>query len=117
MKLNTLSAAILASIIALPAAAAQFAVRIDRPYEGAGTALMETLRITEIESFSEDGAQYVVLEAPDEGYVEAFFFAIGHKAIELNALEADWNLPAMRALTPAQRLQFLRVIECDFCTS
>ncbi|MDU8912327.1 hypothetical protein [Aestuariicoccus sp. MJ-SS9] len=110
-------AAILALFAALPAAADQFAVRIDHAYGGASPQLLEVLKVSEIESFSENGRHFVVLEAPGEAYVEAFFHAIGRNALELNALDADWTNPAMQHLSIAQRLGFLREIDCGFCTS
>ena len=117
MTRNFITAAILALTVALPAQADQFAVRIDAAYDGASPKLMETLKVSEIESFSENGSHYVVLDAPNEAYVEAFFLAIGRKAMELNVLEANWNRPAMKNLPISQRLGFLRSIECGFCTS
>ena len=115
---RTFIASIAAAIaLALPAHAEQFAVQIDAAYDGASPMLMETLKISEIESFSESGAHYIVLDAPSDAYVEAFFHAIGRKAIQLNVLEANWENPTMENLSRAQRLGFLRAIACDFCTS
>ncbi len=78
---------------------------------------MDALKISEIESFSENGAHYIVLDAPNDAYVEAFVFAIGGEAIALNVLEADWSNSVMEDLSMAQRLGFLRSVECDFCSS
>ena len=100
---------------ALPASAEQFVVQVDSPYDGASERLQETLKVSEVEAFSENGAHYVILEAPNEAYVEAFFLAIQPKAIELNVLEADWTRPAMAELSMSQRLGFLKPIDCDFC--
>ncbi|MEX3016804.1 hypothetical protein [Gymnodinialimonas hymeniacidonis] len=117
MKCLVLSAALFATMAALPAAADQFAVQIDAPYEGASPRLMETLRVTVVEDFMHNDAHYLVIDAPTVGYAEAFVVAIHRDAIELHALDADWTNPAMQHLTPAQRLSFLRVIECDTCVS
>jgi hypothetical protein len=117
MKTLTIPAALLALSFALPASADQFAVQIDAAYEGASPKLMETLGISEVESFTENGAHYVVLDAPSEAYVEAFFFAIRREALELSRVDADWTNPAMQHLSVAERLGFLRVIDCGFCTS
>ncbi len=112
---------IIASAVALvpiiPAQAEQFAVQLEAPYEGANAQLLETLKITEIESISEDGAHYIVLDAPNEANVEAFIFAVGHEAISLNALEANWSNSVMDEISMPQRLGFLRPIACDFCKS
>ena len=109
--------AMLALTIALPAAADQYAVQIDAPYEGASPKLMEALKVSEVESFTESGRHYVVLEAPGEAHVEAFFYAINREAVELHVIEANWMNPAMQHLSTAQRFGFLREIPCEFCTS
>lgn len=114
---NFAASSALALTIALPAHAEQFAVQLDGTYDGASTNLMETLKISELETFTENGAQYVVLEAPNDGYVEAFVLAIGRKALALHVLEANWNNPVMKDLSISQRLGFLRAIACEFCTS
>ena len=114
---NFIPAAALALTVALPASAEPFAVQIDASFDGASPKLMDALKVSEIESFSENGFHYVVLEAPGEAYVEAFFHAVGRTAIELHVIEATWTMPAMQDLSIAQRLGFLRSVECDFCTS
>lgn len=114
---NLIPASLLALIISLPAQAEQFAVQLDAAYTGVNAKLMETLKIAEIESFSEDGAHYIVLDAPNDAYVEAFVLAIAREAIALNVLEANWSNPMMKDLSMAQRLGFLRRITCEFCTS
>lgn len=117
MKGSFIPAVLLALASALPAAADQFAVQIDKAYPGASQKLMDVLKVSEVESFSENGQHYVVIEAPDEAYVEAFFHAIHLKAIGLHALEANWMNPTMQHLSIGQRLGFLRQIDCAFCTS
>ena len=117
MTRSYIASSLLALAIAAPAQAEQFAVQLNTAYDGANPKLMETLKITEVESFSENGAHYVVLDAPNAAYVEAFILAIAPDAIEMNALDADWSNPAMNNLSIAQRLGFLRAIHCAFCTS
>lgn len=117
MKHPTILAALFAFAITMPATAEQFAVEIDEVYEGASPGLMETLKVSEVESFSQDGSHYVVLEAPNEAYVEAFIIAIHRDALELSVVDADWTNPTMQHLSVAQRLGFLREVDCGFCTS
>ena len=117
MKNLTILAALFVLSIALPATAEQFAVQIDEAYEDASPKLMEALKVSAEESFSEDGSHYVVLEAPNVAYVEAFFFAIHREALELNVVDADWSNPTMQHLSLSQRLGFLREIDCEFCIS
>ncbi len=117
MKRSMIPTALLATMLALPAAADQFAVQIDDAYDGADLRLMDTLRVSVIESFAEGDAHYVILDAPGIAYVEAFILAINRDALELNALDADWTNPTMQHLSPAQRLGFLRAIDCEFCVS
>lgn len=117
MKRPTIPATLFVLFAALPATAEQFAVQLDAAYEGASPRLIEALKISEVESFSENGSHYVVLEAPNEAYVEAFFNAIHLDAFELNVIEANWMNPTMKHLSIAERLGFLREIDCEFCTS
>lgn len=114
---QALAAAILAFAVGLPAHAKQFAVRLDGPYYGASGGLLEKLKISVIESFTDNGAHYLILDARNDAYVEAFLYALGHKAIALNSLEANWTAPAFTDLPLAKRLQFLRPVECEFCDS
>ncbi|MBF9041938.1 hypothetical protein HKCCE4037_01250 [Rhodobacterales bacterium HKCCE4037] len=116
-KLIAPAAVTLALTVAQAASAEQFAVQLETAYEGASPRLMETLRITEIEDFSIEDSHFVVIDAPDSAYAEAFILAIGRDAEALHALDADWLNPAMQHLTPAQRLSFLRAVLCDACTS
>lgn len=102
---------------AAAAEADQFAVRTDKAFESANAQLMATLRIGKVESFSLDGAHYVVLEAPGEAWVETFFGAIAQNALELRKLDAEWNRPAMAGLTLPQRMGFSTPLDCSFCGS
>lgn len=111
-----ITAAALALATALPAQADQFAVRLDAAYPGASSGLMATLHVSEIESFTENGATYVILDAPNAAYVEAFFNAIGRDVVELNELDANWTAPAFASLPMPKRMEFLRPVTCDFCT-
>lgn len=117
MTRNLIASALVALAMAAPATAEQFAVKLNAAYDGANPKLMQALKISEIESFSENGAHYLVLDAPNEAYVEAFILAIARDAIELHALDADWSNPAMNHLSIEQRLGFLRAIYCEFCSS
>ena len=117
MKLRHFIATV-AAVVAVTSSAAfaeQFAVEIDAPFDCATKALMETLHVSEVESFSAGGAHYVVLDAPGEAWVEAFFHAVGHRAITLNVVEADWLRPAMQALSLSERMEFLTPVPCEFC--
>lgn len=110
-------AAILSLTALTPATAEQFAVQLDAPHDGASAPLQETLGISEIARLSAGGQHYVVLDAPGVAYVETFFNVLDRKALRLNALDADWTAPGMRALPSEQKLRFLRAVDCAFCTS
>lgn len=117
MTRNLITACAFTLSIALPAEAEQFAVQLDAAYDGASAKLMETLRVSEIAHFSDNGAHYIVLDAPSDAYIEAFVLAIAREAISLHVLEANWSNPVMEDLSMAQRLGFLRRITCEYCTS
>lgn len=116
MTRQTLAAALLAITAGLSANAEQFAVHLDGPYQGASAALAANLKISIIDSFTDDGANYLILDAPSGAYVEAFLYALGRSAVELNRLEANWTAPAFASLPLAKRLEFLQPIECEFCS-
>lgn len=114
---NSISAAAFALLAASPALADQYVVQLDSAYKGASANLKEVLYVTELDSFSKDGKHFIILDAPGDAYVEAFFFAMRRSPVELSVLDADWTKPAMSELTVAQRLGFLKPIKCDFCAS
>lgn len=111
------TAAALSIGLAMPAVAEQFAVRLDGPYPGASAGLTEELKISVIDSFTANGAHYLILDAPSDAYIETFIYALHREAIELNALEVNWTAAALADLPLAKRLQFLRPVDCEFCTS
>ena len=117
MTRKFLTAACFTIFAATGAFADQFVVQLDSAYENASENLKDLLKISEVESFSTDGKHYVILDAPSEAYVEAFFIAIHRQALELSVLEADWSRPVMSELSMSQRLDFLEPIECEFCAS
>ena len=117
MKTILATAAIGTLLTAPSAMADQYLARIDAPIGGATAGLLESLKVTEIDAFSHDGAHYVVIEAPDEGYVEAYFFALHRSPSALFTLGADWTGEGLADLTLDQRLRFLTRASCDFCVS
>lgn len=107
-----------AALIAGSAVAAeQFVAKIDAPFQGGSTDLLSALKIVEIDIFEHDGASYIIVEAPDEGYVEAYFFAMRLAPEGLYKLQADWMASGLSGLQLEQRLQFLTPAHCGFCTS
>ncbi|WP_417523916.1 hypothetical protein [Marinovum sp.] len=106
-----------ACLVASAASAEQYVARIDAPFPGANARLLESLKIVELDIFEHAGAAYVVIEAPDEGYVEAYFFALHLTPEELLMLQADWNAPGLSGLPLEQRLPFLTPTGCGYCTS
>ncbi len=115
MRRHSFLAAGLAVSTALPVAAEQFALRLEEPYRDANAGLIATLNIAVIDRFSDGGAHYLVLDAPDAAHVEAFVYALGNEALTLNRVEANWAAPAFAELPQDQRLRFLRPIACEFC--
>jgi hypothetical protein len=117
MTRQILTASMLALLAGLPASADQFVVRLAEAPRGASDDLKNTLHVSEIDSFSENGAHYVIIDAPGEAYVEAYYFAIHQDPAELYMLDANWTTPAFSSLPIEQRLDFLHSVDCDFCTS
>ena len=103
--------------VAAAASADQYAARIDTPFHGASAELLDALKIVEIDVFEHGGATYIVVEAPDEGYVETYFFALRRAPEQLYLLQADWLASGLSGLSLEQRLPFLTPAHCGFCTS
>lgn len=106
-----------AVLVATTVSADQYVAKIDATFQGASASLLEALKVVEIEIFDHEGAKYIVVEAPDEGYVKAYFFAVHRVPEELYLLQADWMASGLSGLSLEQRLPFLTQVTCDFCTS
>ena len=116
MKL-TQGAMILVFVTTCAASADQFAIRTNKPVSGASAGLLETLDIREIEAVEINGAHYILINAKDEGYAEAYIFAHGIDAKALYRLEADWTGPGLSSLPLEARGAFFKETICEFCTS
>ncbi len=106
-----------ACFVAFGASADQYVARINAPFQSGGAELLGALKVVEIDAFEHDGASYIVIEAPDEGYVEAYFFALHIAPEGLYKLQADWVASGLSGLPLEQRLPFLTPEYCGFCTS
>ncbi|MEX3315366.1 hypothetical protein [Sulfitobacter sp. PS-8MA] len=98
------------------AAADQFAIRTAAPVKAASPQLLDALHIREIETVTINGAHFIVLEAKNEGYAEAYIFANGIVAEALYRIGADWTGTGMSALPIEQREGFFAPTLCEFCT-
>lgn len=112
-----LSAAILAPVLAVSAHADQFAIKTTEPVVGASEKLLETLHIREVDAVDINGVHFIVLEARDEGYVEAYVFAMNIDAKGLYRLQEDWDGAGLSSLPIEAREPFLHEAQCEFCTS
>ncbi|MDH5529623.1 MAG: hypothetical protein OEY05_06250 [Paracoccaceae bacterium] len=99
------------------AAAEQFAVKMATPVEGASQQLLESLHIREIDAVEINGVHFLVIEAKDEGFVEAYVFARAIDAMGLYRLKADWTGAGLSSLPVDAREPFLEKTTCGFCTS
>ena len=107
----------LAALAALsPAAQAeQFVAERASPFLAANAELLAALHVTEIDSYALNGRHYLVIDAPDEGYVEAYFFATHQPPLSLHRIGADWTGPGLATLSLEARQPFLTAAPCDFC--
>ncbi|MEM5542656.1 hypothetical protein WNY61_07885 [Sulfitobacter sp. AS92] len=119
MRLSKLTQAATILVLATSCAASadQFAIRTNKPVSGASERLLETLDVREIEAVEINGAYFIVLEAKNEGYVEAYIFGHGVDAKALYRLEADWTGPGLSSLSVEARGAFFKETICEFCTS
>jgi hypothetical protein len=99
------------------AAADQFAIQTDGPVAGASNPLLATLHIREVAAVEINGAHFIVIDARDEGYVEAYVFAMNIDATSLYRLEEDWDGAGLSSLPMEARVPFLHATVCEFCIS
>lgn len=119
MKLTQITQAAIALVIATTCAASadQFAIRTEKPVSGASKGLLETLDIREIDAVEINGTHFIVIEAKNEGYVEAYIFGHAIDAKALYRLEADWSGAGLSSLPVEAREAFFEETICEFCTS
>lgn len=119
MKLVKVTQAAIALVVATAGAAAadQYAIQTAEPVTGASQKLLASLQVREIDAVEINGMHYLVIEARDEGYVEAFVFAQNIDAKGLYRLEADWSGSGLSSLPIEAREPFLEETICEFCTS
>lgn len=113
----TVLATALVLMVSPPAQADQFAIRLNSQFAGASPGLLSTLNITEIDSFAVDSNFYIIIDAPNEDYVEAFVYAVHRDALELHALDANWTHPIVVKMPIELKIGFLRSLACSFCVS
>jgi len=110
--------ALLVSLVAAGGASAdQFAVQTTEPVVAASDQLLEILRVHEVETVEIDGAKFIILDARDEGYVEAYIFAMNIDAKGLYRLNEDWNGAGLSSLPVEARQPFLHKTFCEGCSS
>lgn len=119
MKLSHVTQTAIAVVIATAcsAAADQFAISTAAPVATAPQGLLASLRVQEIDSVEINGVHFTVIEAKDEGYVEAYVYAQHIDAKGLYRLEADWTGAGLSSLPIEARHPFLEETACEFCTS
>ena len=119
MELTKLTQTAITVVFATTCAASadQFAIRTNDSVSGASKGLLEALDVREIDAIEMNGAHFLVLDAKNEGYVEAYIFGRGIDAKALYRLEADWTGPGLSSLPEEARGAFFKETICEFCTS
>ena len=117
LKKITQTAAFISLVAASSATADQFAIQTTEPTVGASEPLLETLHVREVDAVEINGVHFIVLDARDESYVEAYVFAMNIDAKGLYRLEEDWEGAGLSSLPIEAREPFLHQELCDFCTS
>jgi len=110
-------AALVTGIAASAAMADQYVAQLDAPMAKASAGLLENLKIVEIDAFTHDGTHYVVIEAPNEAYLEAYFYAMSRSPKALHTLGPDWNASGLSSSQLEQQLPILAFASCGFCSS
>ena len=72
---KTIGLAAILAASAQSASAEQFVVKLESALENGSAALRENLKINEIERFESEGTSFLVLDAENEAYLEAYLLA------------------------------------------
>ncbi len=116
MFMRLFAATALVTSLSSPAVMAdQYVVQIRGPLVETSDGLRSALQVNEIDAFSHEGKTYVVLGAPGEGHLAAYFHASFQAPITLDALGPDWKGPGLEGLTLERRMLFLTPLYCEFC--
>ena len=119
MNLSTiaLTAAAISIAVTSSATADQFAIQTQGPFLGASDQLLASLQIREVDAVAINGVHFIVIDARNEGYVEAYVFAMNIEAIDLYRLQEDWDGAGLSSLPIEAREPFLHATVCEFCVS
>lgn len=112
---TTLAAAALIAL-AGPSLADQFLLSVSEPFDAVNERVLETLKIEVVDRFSHDGRNFVVVDAPNEAYLETLFNSTPIRPLSLQRLAVDWSGEAMAEIETAQRLKFGAPVACGFCS-
>ena len=74
-KFRTIGLAAILVTLAQSVSAEQFVIKLEQSLESGDIALRENLKITEIERFESDGVSFLILDAENEAYLEAYLLA------------------------------------------
>lgn len=113
---TTVSAAAALLALASPSLADQFLLSVSQPFESVNERVLETLKIAVVDRFSHDGRNFVVVDAPNEAYLETLFNSTPIRPLSLQRLAVDWSGEAMAEIETAQRLKFGAPVVCGFCS-
>lgn len=114
---KSIVAATVCAVLGGPALADQFIVSLSDPISQVNPRVLETLRISIVDSFEHEGAHIAILDAPSEAYLETLFNVIVPKAHSVAALPVSWTGEAMGEIDTATRLKFGTEMDCGFCAS
>lgn len=99
-----------------PSLADQFLISVSEPFASVNERVLETLKIEVVDGFSHDGQDFVVVNAPNEAYLETLFNSTSVRPLSLQRLAVDWSGEAMAQIDTAQRLKFGAPVACGFCS-
>lgn len=112
----TLSTAAAMIALAGPSLADQFLISVSEPFGAVNERVLETLKIELVDGFSHDGQNFVVVNAPNEAYLETLFNITHIRPLGLQRMAVDWSGEAMLEIETAQRLKFGAPVACGFCS-
>ena len=101
--------------IANAALAESYILTLAAPLDERAAPLFNATSTALVESFEANGVHYVVIEAPNEIYVETFFSSYDEWPVAMSTLEGGWSSDRYVEMPLERRLLELKQMHCRFC--
>jgi hypothetical protein len=102
-------------VVANAALAETYILTLAAPLSERAAPLLTSTNTALVESIEAHGVHCVVIEAPNEIYVERFFSSYGKWPVAMSTIEGGWNSERFAEMSRERRLLEIRQMHCRFC--